>query len=125
MTAIPPFKPLRKKAKRGFKGYPIATVMFYGPDDKRATKVAVGIILREGGESAALRSWTHPVDVRSDTAIANEIQQFIANAGARTVAMTGQINGCPHEETIDYEGEVCPMCPFWAGRDRWTGKMIH
>ena len=19
------------------------------------------------------------------------------------------------------DGEVCPKCPFWAGRDRWTG----
>jgi hypothetical protein len=40
----PPFKPLLKKAKHGSRGYPLATVMFYGPDDQTATKVAVGII---------------------------------------------------------------------------------
>ena len=125
MATTPPFKPISKKAKRGFKGYPIATLMFYGPDDKKATKVAVGVILREGDEAAELRRWTHPVDVRTDMTIAREIQQFIANAGARTVVMTGQINGCPHEAGIDYEGDVCPMCPFWAGRDRWTGKVIN
>jgi hypothetical protein len=30
-----------------------------------------------------------------------------------------------HEEGIDYpEGEACPRCPFWAGRDRWTGQSV-
>jgi hypothetical protein len=30
--------------------------------------------------------------------------------------------GCPHEEGIDYpEGEACPECPYWAGRDRPIG----
>jgi len=125
MTITPPFKPLRKKAKRGFKGCPIATLMFYGPDDQRATKIAVGIIHREGEEAAELRRWTHPVDVRTDMGIAREIQQFITTAAVRTVVMIDRINGCPHEEGVDYEGDVCPMCPFWAGRDRWTGEMIH
>jgi hypothetical protein len=36
-----------------------------------------------------------------------------------------RIIGCPHEEGIDYEGATCPACPFWAGRDRWTGKRLH
>ncbi|SEJ90916.1 hypothetical protein SAMN05192539_102313 [Paraburkholderia diazotrophica] len=31
---------LAKKARRGFCGYPVATVAFYGPDDRRATKVS-------------------------------------------------------------------------------------
>jgi hypothetical protein len=43
----------------------------------------------------------------------------------KTVAMTDRIIGCPHEEGIDYEGPVCPHCPFWANRDRWTGEVIH
>lgn len=33
---------LKKKAKAGFRGYPAGTVAFYGPDDQRASKVAVG-----------------------------------------------------------------------------------
>lgn len=52
----PPFKPILKKAKHGFKGYPIATVMLYGPDDPMATKVAIGIVLGEKQEPAALRA---------------------------------------------------------------------
>jgi hypothetical protein len=40
-----PLRPwLPKKAERGFHGYPIATIAFYGPTDKLATKVADGII---------------------------------------------------------------------------------
>ena len=36
-------KRLQKKAKRGFKGYPIGTVAFYGPDNRFASKVAVAV----------------------------------------------------------------------------------
>jgi hypothetical protein len=32
-----------KSAKRGLRGYPVATVALYGPDDTRATKLTVGI----------------------------------------------------------------------------------
>ncbi len=40
--------------------------------------------------------------------------------------MTGAIIGCPHEEGIDYpDGEVCPQCPFWARRDRFTGELLQ
>jgi hypothetical protein len=46
-------------------------------------------------------------------------------AGALSVVMTGGIIGCPHQEGIDYEGEWCPVCEFWHGRDRFTGKMIQ
>jgi hypothetical protein len=36
-------KRLGKRAKRGLRGYPVATVALYGPDDTRATKLTVGI----------------------------------------------------------------------------------
>lgn len=51
--------------------------------------------------------------------------RFIDRAGVKTVAMADRIIGCPHEEGIDYEGPTCPRCPYWAGRDRWTGEMLH
>jgi len=35
---------LSKRAKRGFRGYPIATVALYGPDDRAATKLTGGIV---------------------------------------------------------------------------------
>jgi hypothetical protein len=42
---------------------------------------------------------------------------------APSVAVTDRILGCPHEEGVDYEGRVCPQCPFWAHRNRWTGEI--
>ena len=39
-----PRKWLEKKAKRGFRGYPIGTIAFYGPDERCATKVAVSVV---------------------------------------------------------------------------------
>src|SRR5271165_3620946 len=41
-------KRLHKKAKRGMRGWPVATIAFYGPNLSQATKVAVGIVPSEG-----------------------------------------------------------------------------
>ena len=57
---------------------------------------------------------------REDISIAHEILEFIEKHGARSVAMTDRIIGCPHQEGIDYHGEWCPVCEFWRGRDRFT-----
>ena len=119
-------KRLSKRAKRGFRGWPLATVAFYGPDDTRATKLAVGIVPSEGTEATELRRWfSKETDIRNDTAVAEEVLAFIETNGAKTVVMSDGIIGCPHEEGIDYEGATCPACSFWAGRDRWTGKRLH
>jgi hypothetical protein len=119
--------PLKKKSRRGFRGYPVATVAFYGPDDKHATKVAVGIVASEGAGPDALERWfSEDDDVRKDPAIGSQILEFIQQHGAKTVVATDGIIGCPHEEGIDYpDGQVCPACPFWAHRDRFTGETIQ
>jgi hypothetical protein len=120
-------KRLDKKARKGFRGWPIATVALYGPDDKLATKLSVGIVPAEGVEATELRRWLSrgQADIRADSRIAEEVLAFIAEAGARSVVMVDRIIGCPHEEGIDYEGPTCPACSYWAGRDRWTGKRLH
>jgi hypothetical protein len=118
---------LRKRAKRGFRGYPLATVTLYGPDDQVATKVAVGIIERDGGDVVALERWfSDGSDIRSDHDIEVAVVQFVKSHGVHTVVMTEGIFGCPHEEVIDYpEGTSCPKCPYWAGRDRVTKLRIQ
>ena len=118
---------LEKKARRGFRGYPVATISFYGPDDQRATKVAVGIVPAEDADADPLQRWfSGEVDVRSDFGIARQIEEFIAVHAAKSVALMDRIIGCPHEEKIDYpEGTACPQCPFWANRDRWTGELLR
>lgn len=116
---------LAKRRQKGFRGYPAATIAFYGPDDRRATKVAVAIIASEAAEADPLERWySETGDVRNDPEITVAILRFIETHGAKTVAGLDRIIGCPHEEGIDYpEGEKCPRCPFWANRDRWTGEI--
>ena len=118
---------LWKKADRGFSGYPVATVAFYGADDQVASKVSVGIIRTEGEEPFALERWFSDIaDVRNDHDILEKVLQFVRAHGAKTVAMVDRIIGCPHEEGTDYpEGTTCPRCPFWAHRDRWTGETVQ
>jgi hypothetical protein len=119
--------PLKKMARRGFQGYPVATVGFYGPDDRRATKVAVGVVVAEGADPSVLEQWfSTEFDVRTDPAIGQEIVDFIEAQGANSVIMADRIIGCPHEEGTDYpDGQICPHCPFWAHRDRWAGDVLH
>ncbi len=117
-------KRLGKRAKKGFRGYPVATVALYGPDDTTATKLTVGVVPAEDADVADLRRWlSEGSDIRNDTGVAEQVLAFIAETGAKSVVMTDRIIGCPHEEGIDYEGSTWPDCPFWVGRDRWTGKL--
>ena len=109
---------LRKKANRGFRGYPIATMAFYGPDDQVASKVAVAILPRENAEVSAIERWfSDQGDVRADPTIEAEAVDFIKRQGVKTVLIADAIMGCPHEEGHDYpRGEDCPFCPFWRGK---------
>jgi len=121
-------KRLSKKAKKGMRGWPVATIAFYGPNSSRATKVAVGIIPSQNAEADPLRDWkVDSGDIRTDREIAGEILAFIEQHHALSVVMSDGIIGCPHQEGIDYEGEWCPdpACEFWHGRDRFTGERVH
>ncbi|HSZ75947.1 MAG TPA: hypothetical protein VK775_00965 [Chthoniobacterales bacterium] len=116
-----PITRLRKLAKRREKGYPVATIIFYGPDDKKASKVVLGIIASEGAEPQ-LHKWFRKSpngDLRYDIDLQNTWLEIIRREGVQKVAMIEEINGCPHEEGVDYPvGEVCPECPFWADQQR-------
>jgi hypothetical protein len=118
-------KRLAKKARRGVRGYPLGTVAFYGPDDKRASKVAVGVKTSEAAEPEMRKWFSEGRDARDDPAIAAEVLAHFEANGVKSVAIVDRIIGCPHEEGIDYEGEYCPVCAFWIGRDRFTGKKVQ
>jgi hypothetical protein len=119
-------KRLRKKAKKGMRGWPVATIAFYGPNLSQATKVAVGIVPAENADVAHMHDWKlEHGDVRNHAGIAQEILEFIERHSALSVVVTDGIIGCPHQEGIDYEGEWCPVCDFWRGRDRFTRQMIN
>ena len=119
-------KALSKKVKKGFRGYPIATVALYGPTDKKATKLVVGIVMQENGDAEQMKKWYSDDDVMKEPNVFEEVIEFIQTNGAKSVGMLDRIVGCPHEEGIDYPaGQTCPACPFWATRDRWTGDVVH
>jgi hypothetical protein len=70
--------------------------------------------------------WSDTSDIRTDPMILQQILDFLDQQQAQRVVMVDGIIGCPHEEGIDYpDGEVCPHCPYWANRDRWTGELIQ
>jgi hypothetical protein len=117
-----------KRAKKGFRGFPVGTIAFYGPTASHATKVAVGIMLRDGGEPAFLERWRadDDEDVRYDEDIGRKVTAFLREHAVLTVSSVDRIIGCPHEEGIDYpDGESCPECPFWRSKDRFTHETIH
>jgi hypothetical protein len=118
---------LGRKVKQGFRGYPIATIAFYGPTAETATKIAVGIFKEENHDADSLERWfSQESDIRLDTDIGEQIAAFIKAENVRSVVITDGIIGCPHEEGVDFpEGKSCPRCPYWAGRDRWTLERIQ
>ena len=120
-------KKLKKLLNKGFRGYPIATIAYYGPDDKRATKVAVGIVPYENAEPSNLKRWfNEDTDIRKDRITNEEIIEFVKENETKSVVMADRIMGCPHEEGVDYpDGSKCTKCLFWAIRDRFTGETIQ
>ena len=116
-----PITILRKKAKLGDQGLPRATLAFYGSDDKKATKAVLGVFLREGDEPTLHRYFSEDKDVRFKVEIQQSILARLSEHRVKSLIMVEKIFGCPHEERIDYpEGEACPKCPFWKGRDRYA-----
>jgi hypothetical protein len=116
---------IKKKAGRGIRGYPIASITFYGPTEKVASKVVVGVTMIEGGDVDLLERWHSPdQDARRNPAVLKTILKFLEEQGVKSVVMPDKLLGCPHEEGTDYpDGQSCPRCPYWHGRDRFTGLL--
>jgi hypothetical protein len=68
-------KRLSKRAKKGFRGWPVATVALYGPDDTTATKLTVGIVPAEDAEVTDLRRWfsEQQTEIRDDIRVTQEV----------------------------------------------------
>ena len=112
---------LRKKAKLGDQGFPRATLAFYGPDEKKATKAVLGIFFRDGDEGTIHRYFSEDKDARFKIEIQEDVLARLKEHEVRSLIMVEKIFGCPHEEGKDYpEGQSCPHCPFWKDRDRYT-----
>ncbi len=96
-------KSFAKESQKRLSRLPRTTVAYYGPDNKTASKVSVGIILVEGTEPTYMERWVlEQGDVRIDLTINKQIMEFIAKYPVRSVVVTDRIIGCLHEEGIDY-----------------------
>ena len=116
-----PISTLRKRARQGDRGFPKATLAFYGPDDKRASKAVLGIFLRDGDEGIIHRYFSEGADARYKIDIQESILARLREHDVHSLIMMEKIFGCPHEEGIDYPaGASCPQCPFWKDRDRFA-----
>ncbi len=100
--------------------FPIGTVAYYGPDDKRTTKIVAGIVWSRDGEPL-LKRWVGSEVTTSDK-VQREIVAFFEQHGVRSIIATDGNIGCPHEEGQDFPpGEDCPFCPWWKGK-QGTGR---
>ena len=116
-----PITRLRKFAKQGDAGLPRATLAFYGPHNKRASKAVLGIFLHDDSEAIIHRYFSDDADARYKKEIQESVLARLREHEVRSLIMIEEIFGCPHEEGIDYpEGEPCQQIPFWKGRDRFA-----
>jgi hypothetical protein len=108
------------RASRGYRGDPLGTIAFYGPDDQHATKIVIGFSpSAEDGITETRAFWNADADVRGDAQLLARVLKFLTDHKVKSLVMTDGICGCPHEVGIDYpEGSVCQYCTFWSGRER-------
>ena len=108
-------KRLRKKARKGLRGWPIATIAFYGPNLSQATKVTVGVVPSENAEVEELRDWkVDRGDIRANSGVAQEILEFIEKHRVLSVAMTDTIIGWPHQRRNRLRRRMVSSLPVLA-----------
>jgi hypothetical protein len=100
--------------------FPHATVAFYGPDDRVATKVVVAVFDKPSDTPASLNRWAfRGTDLREDPTVTREIVAWMKQHGVVHSTVSEEILGCPHEAGVDYPAsEPCPLCPFWKNHPR-------
>ena len=112
-------KPIFKKSKKGFSGYPLATLAFYGPTNQLATKAVLGVFHNEHDEPLLIKWYSEKIDIRTKSNIIAEILMQLKQNHILSLLLKDKIFGCPHEEGIDYpEDSICEKCPYWENRDR-------
>lgn len=107
--------------------YPLATIAAYGPNNTVATKLVVSVLRQANHDDPiAMHTWTSETrDVRQDPIIAAAVVEFLRQHRVKDSISHDRIIGCPHQEGLDYPmGRSCPMCPFWAGIDRFTHEPL-
>ena len=115
-TAQHLMKGLERRAQKGFQGYPLGIIAFYGPNASIASKAVIGIVKEAGGPSENIKKWVFEKgDLRQDVPSIKELFRYIEAHNIQSLALAPGIYYCPHEPGIDFpEGGACPKCLFWS-----------
>jgi hypothetical protein len=115
-TAEHLMKGLERRAQKGFQGYPLGIVVFYGYNDKVASKAVIGIVNSAGGPPEKIRKWVFEEgDLRKDVPSIKELFRYLEANNTVSVALSPGIYYCPHEPGVDFpRGGNCTKCSFWS-----------
>ena len=80
-------KRISKRVKRGFNGYPMISIVYFGPSEALATKVEVGFIEQQDAEPM-LETFNSETDIRKDETVQTTIIKIIDRVDAKTVTLT-------------------------------------
>lgn len=83
-------KRISKRVKRGFHGYPIISIQYFGPSESLATKVEVGFIEQENAETM-LETFNSETDIRQDETVQTTIIKIIDRVDAQTVTLEDKV----------------------------------
>lgn len=83
-------KRISKRVKRGFHGYPIISIQYFGPSEMLATKVEVGFIEVENAEPM-LETFNSETDIRQDETVQTTIIKIIDRVDAKTVTLEDKV----------------------------------
>ena len=77
-------KRIAKRVKKGFQGYPLISLAYFGESVNCSTEVVVGFISEEGGEAQEQKFYSK-CDARKDETIQTTLLKVIERADAKTV----------------------------------------
>mgnify|MGYP001075076796 CR=1 FL=1 len=83
-------KRISKRVKRGFQGYPLISIEYFGPSQVLATKVEVGFVQEENAEPM-LETFSSDTDIRQDETVQTTIIKIIDRVDAKTVTLLDQV----------------------------------
>jgi|TARA_R110002111_G_scaffold22581_4_gene51504 hypothetical protein len=84
-------KRISKRVKRGFHGYPMISIQYFGPSEVLATRVEVGFIQEENAEPM-LETFNSESDIRKDETVQTTIIKIIDRVDAKTVTLNESVS---------------------------------
>lgn len=87
-------KRIAKRVKRGFQGYPMISINYFGPSEKLATKVEVSFIEQEDA-GPMVETFNSINDIRQDETVQTTIIKIIDRVDAKTVTLEDSVNITP------------------------------